>query len=315
MVADQNRQANVKAAAVSVASNSFIIMLELTGAIITGSVSIVAGVMDSMINLTAAVIAFFSVRVAARPPDREHPFGHGKVENISATVEAILIFFAAGLIIYEAVRRVVAGAQIAYPELGIGVMLGSMLVNLAVTRYLLKVSQKTDSIAIEAEARHLTVDAITSLGILLGLLAVRLTGITLLDPLIAIGIALYIMRTGYIILRKAFAALVDVRLPAEEERAVRDSIMEHFGELIGFHELRTRKSGAYREIDLHLVMSRTASLEEVHRMTDHLEADIARKLPNARVTIHVEPCETDCMECDIICPLGEEKADGNRSGK
>lgn len=273
----------------------------------TGSVSILAGAIDSMINLAASVIAFFSVRLSAKPADQEHPFGHGKVENIAGAAEAGLIFIAAGLITYEAAQRISGGVQLALTELGMAIMLCSITVNFLVSRHLLKVARKTDSLAIEGDARHLVADIMTSIAILVGLVAVRLTGITFLDPLVAIAIALYIAKTAYSLTRKSFGGLVDVRLPAEEEKIVSNCIMEHFGELIGFHELRTRKAGPHRYIELHLVMSRKSSLEEVHRMCDHLETDIMKKLPHTSVTIHVEPCETDCKECDIVCPVENSK--------
>ncbi len=301
-----SRRTNVRAAALSIASNLLLMLLKIGAGIITGSVGILAEAIHSGIDLLASVIAFFSVRVSAKPADREHPFGHGKVENISGTAEAILIFVAAALIIYESVQRIFTGSQLETPEIGIAIMAFSMVANFAVSRYLLKVSRRTDSLAIEADAGHLTTDIATSAGVLLGLLAVRITGIRLLDPIMALVIAAIIMRTAYKITTKSFGGLVDVRLPPEEEKIVADCIMEHFGELIGFHELRTRKAGIQRYIELHLVMSRTSSLEDVHRMCDHLEADIVSKLPHTEVTIHVEPCEMGCHKCDIRCPLGIE---------
>ncbi len=278
--------------------------------ILTGSVSILAEAIHSAIDLVAAVIAFFSVRVSAKPADRGHPFGHGKVENISGTVEAALIFLAALLIINEAIKKIIVGPQLELPEVGMVIMGFSVVANFLVSRYLLRVSRHTDSLAIEADAAHLTTDVVTSIGVLLGLLAVRLTGIQLLDPLVAIGVALLIMHTAYTLIRKSFGGLVDTRLPPAEEELISKCITEHMGELIGFHELRTRKAGAQREIDLHLVMSKTMHLEDVHRMCDHLEQDIKGRLANTTVTIHVEPCETECGECTVVCPLNNSKANG-----
>lgn len=301
------RRANTRAAALSIASNIFIICIEMTAGVLVGSISIIAGAVHSIMDLLAAIIAFFSVRVSAKPADHKHPFGHGKVENISGTVEAILIFLAALFIIYEAIQRIVPGPALSFTELGIAVMLLSMLVNFLVSRHLLRVARKTESLAIEADARHLSADIMTSIGVLLGLLAVRLTGIQLLDPLVAIAIALLIMYTAYTMTRKSFGGLVDERLPAAEEQLITKCIREHMGELIGFHELRTRKAGAQRHIDLHLVMAKTSRLEDVHRMCDHLEQDMKGKLSNVIVTIHAEPCETECGECTVVCPLGSKK--------
>jgi cation diffusion facilitator family transporter len=242
------------------------------------------------------------VRFAAKPADEQHPFGHGKLEHISAAVEAGLLFFASVLIIYEATIRIAAGTRVELVELGIGVMGVSILVNALVSRHLLRVSRATDSIALEADARHLTADIYTSAGVLIGLVAVRLTGFHLLDPLLAMGVALLILKAAYSITRKSFLGLMDVKLPAAEEALIRQSIAEHFGELVGYHDLRTRKSGGERYIDLHLVMAKNVSLEEAHRMCDHLEEDIKTKLPRASITIHVEPCEEECGECSLSCP-------------
>lgn len=308
------RRANVRAALLSVASNSSLVILKIVAGVLTGSVSILAEAIHILIDLGAAVIALFSVWISAKPADEKHPFGHGKVENISGTIEAILIFLAAGLIIYEAIKKIIVGSELALPELGIAIMLFSVVANWLVSKYLLKVSKRTGSLAIEADAGHLTTDVLTSLGVMLGLLVVRLTGMHLLDPLVAIAISFLIIKTAYTLTRKSFGGLVDVRLPATEEQLISNCITEHGRELVGFHKLRTRKSGIHREIDLHLVMSKTVSLEEAHRMCDHLEYDIKKKLPNTTLTIHVEPCETECGECTVVCPLGNKENASRRSG-
>lgn len=295
------------AAGLSVLSNTLLILLKVVAGLLSGSISIIAEAIHSGIDLVAAGIAFFSLRVAGRPADREHPFGHGKVENISGTIEAGLIFVAAAFIIYEAVKRIIVGAAIEYITLGIGVMAVSVVVNILVSRHLLRIARETDSIALEADARHLTTDVYTSLGVLGGLIVVRITGLNILDPIIALGVALFILKTAYDVIRRAFPALIDVRLPEDEEVLIASCISEHFGELVGFHELRTRKAGSERYIDLHLVMAKSASIEEAHRLCDHLEEDIKTKLTNASVTIHVEPCQVLCEECLTPCPLAKKR--------
>ncbi|MEE8471858.1 MAG: cation diffusion facilitator family transporter [Dehalococcoidia bacterium] len=277
------------AASLSILSNSCLIALKLVVGVLTGSVSVIAEAVHSLLDLVAAIIAFFGIRMADQPPDEQHPFGHGKVENLSAVAEAGLILVAAGFVIYEAVNRLRTGARVELVEVGMAVMLVSVVVNIVVSRRLYRVARATDSVALEADARHLTVDIYTSAGVFLGLLAVRLTGLFILDPIIALGVAVIILKAAYDVTRKSFGGLLDEKLPPAEEGLVKASIMEHFGELLGFHELRTRKSGSMRYIDLHLVMVTGASLEEAHRLCDHLEADIMSKLPNASVTIHCEP--------------------------
>lgn len=295
------------AAGLSVLSNTLLILLKVVAGILSGSISIIAEAIHSGLDLVAAGIAFFSLRIAGRPADREHPFGHGKVENISGTIEAGLIFVAAAFILYEAIKRIIEGAVIEYVSVGIGVMAVSVVVNILVSRHLLRIARETDSIALEADARHLSTDVYTSLGVLGGLIVVRITGLNILDPIIALGVALFILKTAYDVMKRAFPPLIDVRLPEDEETLIASCISEHYGELVGFHELRTRKAGSERFIDLHLVMAKNASVEEAHRLCDHLEEDIKSKLLNATVTIHVEPCEMACEECTTPCPLAKKR--------
>jgi cation diffusion facilitator family transporter len=296
------------AAGLSILSNTLLILLKVVAGILSGSVSIIAEAIHSGIDLVAASIAFISLRIAGRPADREHPFGHGKVENISGTIEAGLIFVAAAFILYEAITRIIERALIEYVSIGIAVMAVSVVVNILVSRHLLHIARETDSIALEADARHLTTDVYTSLGVLGGLIVVHITGLNILDPIIALGVALFILKTAYDVIRRAFPPLIDIRLPEDEEALIASCISEHFGELVGFHELRTRKAGSERFIELHLVMPKNASVEEAHKLCDHLEEDIKSKLPSASVTIHVEPCEMECEECpSSYCPLARKR--------
>jgi len=174
---------------------------------------------------------------------------------------------------------------------------------------LLKVSQATDSIALEAFARNITADVYSTGGVLIGLVAIRFTGLNVLDPVIALAVALLILKAAYDVMRKSFRGLIDVRLPELEENEIKSSIAEHYPELVGFHKLRTRKAGSQRFIDLHLVMPKNASVQEAHQMCDHLEQDIKNRLPNCSVTIHVEPCDTGCEECLVIsCSLRKRRS-------
>lgn len=310
MLSDKSR-----AAAVSVASNSLLILLKVVAGIMTGSISLIAEAIHSLMDLAAAIVAFFSVRISDKPADKEHPFGHGKAENVSGVVEAVLIFIAAGLIIYEAVQRILKGETLQLLEIGIAIMVVSIVVNILVSRYLLKVSRETDSVALEADAGHLTTDVLTMCGVLIGLVIVRLSrlwgvNLNILDPIVAILVSLLIIRTAYNITRKSFGGLVDVKLPENEEKNIRQAITEHFGEeVVSFHKLRTRKAGSQRYIDLHLVMPRHISIEEAHRMCDHLEKDMKNRLLRTDITIHVEPCDGNCEVCRLTC----EKRQGQKA--
>jgi cation diffusion facilitator family transporter len=294
------------AAGLSVLSNTLLILLKLVAGILSGSVSIIAEAIHSGIDLLAALIAFVCLRIAGRPADREHPFGHGKVENVSGTIEAVLIFVAAIFIIYEAINRIIAEAIVEYLSIGIAVMAISVVVNIIVSRHLLRIARDSDSIALEADARHLTADVYTSLGVLAGLVLVQVTGLNILDPIIAIGVAIFILRAAYSLTRRAFPPLIDIRLPEDEEVLIVSTMSEHMGELVGFHELRTRKAGSERYIELHMIMARDASIERAHSLCDHLEEDIKSRLPNIHVTIHVEPCDMECDTCPDSCPQDQK---------
>jgi cation diffusion facilitator family transporter len=182
----------------------------------------------------------------------------------------------------------------------------SVVVNIIVSRHLLRISRDADSIALEADARHLTADVYTSLGVMAGLVVVQVTGLNILDPIIAIGVSLFIMRAAYNLTRRAFPSLIDVKLPEEEEALIECTISEHMGELVSFHELRTRKAGSERHIELHMIMARDASIERAHSLCDHLEEDIMSRLPHAHVTIHVEPCDMECDTCPDSCPQDQK---------
>jgi cation diffusion facilitator family transporter len=292
------------AAGLSILSNSMLVALKLTVGIIMGSVSVISEGVHSTVDLIAAMIAFFSIRAAAKPADKEHEFGHGKIENISGTIEALLIFLAAILIIYEAIVKIINRAQPEFITLGIGIMAFSAVANFFVSRRLHRIAHSTDSIALEADAWHLTTDVYTSLGVFAGLIVVEITHWYILDPIIAIGVALLIIRAAWNITRKSISGLVDMRLPEAEEDIITASIIEHLGEITGFHELRTRKAGSQRYINLHLVLPKSVTLEEAHRLCDHLEGDIKNKLSNGLVTIHCEPCEQgEDGSCPPECPV------------
>jgi len=285
---------------------SLIVLKVIVGAI-TGSLSIFAQAVDSFLDLFAVSVTFLAIQVAAKPADEKHPFGHGKAENIAAIVQAVLIFLAGGSIIYSAVRRVQTGAALELAEAGIAVMAVSIVASIFLSRYLLKVSRQEDSMALEANAHNIAADVYSAAAVFVGLLLVRLTGFSIIDPILAGMVALFILKVAFDVLRKSFGGLVDVKLPEEEENAVREAITEHFGrEVVSFHKLRSRKAGSQRYVDLHLVMPKHISIEIAHEMCDHLEKDIRGRLVHTDITIHVEPCDDNCELCDLTCEERKE---------
>jgi len=293
------------AAAVSIVSNSLLIVVKLVIGLLTGSISVVAEAIHSGMDLLAAVIAFFSVRAGNKAADEKHPFGHGKIEDFSGMIEALLIFVAALLIIVQAVKRLLHPEELELLGLGVIAMLISVVVNIGVSRYLLKIARKTDSIALEADAKHLTTDVLTSVGVMVGVALVWMTNIHILDPLVALGVAILIIYTAFDLTRRSVLDLLDTRLSEEDENYIKAKITEHMGEILGFHELRSRKGGFQRFVDLHLVMPGNVSVEEAHRLCDHFEEEIKEHFPYMNLTIHVEPGEIPREVRATESPVGE----------
>jgi cation diffusion facilitator family transporter len=260
--------------------------MKLVVGIITGSVSILSEAIHSSMDLIAAVIAYFSVKVSDNPPDSRHPYGHGKAENISGVIEALLIFVAAIWIIIEAVKKL--KGEIVLESIGIGsaVMVISAIINTYVARRLYNVARQTNSVALEADALHLKTDVYTSLGVAVGLILIIVTGITWLDPAVAILVALFIVYEAYVLLKKAFTPLMDEAWENEDI----DDLEKALNEMkVNYHQLRTRVAGNYRFIDLHIDMPKDLSVENAHKYCDMIEEKLTTKFENLNVTIHVEP--------------------------
>ncbi|MDN5326242.1 MAG: hypothetical protein PWP41_938 [Moorella sp. (in: firmicutes)] len=304
--------ARVKAARVSIFSNTALVLGKLVIGYGIHSVSVISEAIHSGLDLVAAVIAYFSVRVASKPADAEHQYGHGKIENISGTLEALLIFLAAIWIISEAVKRLLAGSHPVRGALtGVAVMAGASLVNYLVSNFLFRVARATDSIALEADAWHLRTDVYTSVGVMLGLLALEVTGYYWMDPLMALVVAAMIIKAAYSLSREAFLPLLDVSLPEEEERIIKEIILRHADAYIEFHKLRTRKAGRERQIDLHLVVPRYQPIDCVHDLCERISDEIKASLPYTDILIHAEPCTSvrDCPVCND-CPEKEKRPSG-----
>jgi len=278
----------VKAASLSVASNSLLIALKLTAGFLSGSVSIISEAIHSFMDLLAAIIAFFSVRISDRPADARHPYGHWKIENISGVIEALLIFAAAIWIIYEAIHKLIKPTEIETIGLGLAVMCISAGVNTFVSWYLYKVAKKTGSIALEADALHLKADVYTSLGVAVGLALIWITGLHILDPIAALLVSILILRESYILLMKAYKPLLDESLETEEVRQIRTIIDKYCSDTVKYHDLRTRRAGHYRYVDFHLNLEANLTVKTAHDICDRIESDIKQSLVNTEVTIHVE---------------------------
>lgn len=303
VLAQEVQQAKARAASVSIVSNSILIILKLVVGIMMQSVSVISEAVHSGLDLVAAIIAWFSVRESGKPADDEHRFGHGKIENVAGTIEAVLIFGAAIYIIWEAGKKLLTG-HVEIESLGAGaIVMGiSSLTNYLVSRYLLNVAVKTDSVALEADAMHLRTDVYTSLGVLGGLAAIKMTGIAMLDPIIAIVVALMIIKAAWDLTKTAFFHILDVKLPDDEEALIHDVMARYRGSFIEYHKLRTRKSGHTRHIDMHLVVPKQMTVEVGHALSHQISADIEGCLAYSHVLVHIEPCLEGCERCAAECP-------------
>lgn len=278
-----------KIAALSIMSNSFVFIMKLIVGIITGSVAVISEAIHTSLDLMASIIAFFSVRISSKPPDREHPYGHGKFENVSGTIETLLIFVAGIWIIYESVQKLIEPSPINMPMLAVLAMLLGAAINLIVGRKVQKVGEQYRSVAMSSNALHLLTDVYSSLGVAASLVIVSLTNFYILDPLIGIGIAIYIMREAYQLGKKSFLPLLDTRLSKEEEDRVHKIISSYKDEYIEYHDFRTRRSGPEEYIDFHLVVPSHMSVETAHDLCDRIERDIKKALHSPTVFIHIEP--------------------------
>jgi cation diffusion facilitator family transporter len=280
-----------RAAALSIASNCVLIALKLAAGAITGSVAIITEAMHSSIDLIASLVAFVSVRKADKPADEGHPYGHDKIENLAAAIEALLILVGSGVIVYESVRRLATShTQVASLGVGMAVVAVSVVANIAVSHVLARRARETDSPALEGDAAHLRTDAGTSAAVLVGLVLVEVTGQTWLDPVIALVVAVAIVTAGVRLLMRASRVLVDEALPPEELDAVRDAITE-FGPrgVRGYHKLRARRAGSRRYVDLHVQFESGTTLEDAHATAHALQDAIRARLRGADVLIHLEP--------------------------
>ena len=281
--------AKVKIARLSVMSNTLLIIMKLAAGILSGSVSIISEAIHSSMDLIASIIAFFSVRVSDNPPDSRHPYGHGKIENISGVIEAILIFVAAIWIVIEAVNKLFGEeTQLQSIAVGSAVMFISAIINSIVSKSLYKVALETHSVALEADALHLKTDVYTSLGVGVGLGLIMLTGIKWLDPVVAILVALFIIREAYFLLTKAFTPLLDAAWGSDDI----DTLEKTLKALkVQYHDLRTRVAGNYRFLDLHVEIPSHVSVGNAHKYCDKIENELTIMYDNLTVTIHVEPAE------------------------
>jgi cation diffusion facilitator family transporter len=265
--------------------------LKTTAWALTGSVSLLSDAAESVVNLLAAVTAALSLIYAARPVDRDHTYGHQKIEFFSSGLEGVLIFVAALAIGWAAVSRLLTPQPLETLGLGMTISMVAALINGAVGILLLRVGRRHRSIVLEADGKHLLTDVWTSAGVLVGLSLVAATGWNWLDPVIALVVAANIVWTAWELMRKSFDGLMDHALPEEEQAAARQAIEGRLGPGMAFHALRTRQAGARRFLDFHLLVPGDYTVRHAHALGEEIEAAVKDRLPDTEVTVHIEPID------------------------
>ena len=277
-----------RTACLSVLSNTLLVIGKLSIGILTGTVSLISEAIHSGVDLLAAAIACLAVRKSCLPPDQDHDYGHGKVENVSAAFESLLIIVAALSILYEAVGKFFHPQVPESLNLAIVIMLASSLINAIVSARLYYIGEKTGSEALKADGMHLRADVWTSAAVMAGIFLMKVTGWAILDPLIACLVALGILRVGYKMCRRSYDDLTDASLSDDEESKIGHIIMETPG-VKGYHHLRTRISGSETIMDFHLELDRTLPLSQAHAISDKVESALQKKYGPCDPMIHLEP--------------------------
>lgn len=284
-----NSKKKEKVAALSIISNSILIILKLVSGILTGSMSVISEAIHSAFDLIASIIAFISVMLSSKPPDKDHPYGHGKIENISGLAEGLLIFVAAFFIIYESIKKIINPQKIEDHFIAICVMIFSAVVNIIISKILYKVAKEEDSIALEADALHLKTDVLTSFGVAAGLILIKITNIYILDPLVAILVAFLIIKESWNLCKNAFGPLLDSKLSDDDENKIIEVMNNYSSQIIDYHRLRTRKSGCVKYIDFHMTVKDDVSVKESHDLSEKIQIDMKKAMKNTSINIHIEP--------------------------
>lgn len=294
-----------RAALISVGSNTLLVLAKTAVALLSGSAALMSEALHSGLDLLASLMAWISLRFSSHPPDWQHPYGHGKWENVSAFLEGLLILVVALGVFYQAVPRILQPVPLTLVPLGLAVLAGSSGINFLVSWALKRAAGRFDSVALEADAAHLATDVYTSVGAMAGLLAYQLTGNALFDTAAALGVGIIILGIGLKVTYGAFHGLLDTRLPDLEEAEVRQMVHE-VEPILELKELRSRKAGPVRYLNLTLVVCRWESLDQIHRVCDQLETKIRARFPGAMIFIHPEPClvkPTNGDPSSCTCPL------------
>jgi cation diffusion facilitator family transporter len=310
---------DVRWALLSIGAAVTTIALKLLAYWLTGSVAMLSDALESLVNLAAALVLLFALWFGSFPPDETHSYGHEKVEFFASGFEGALILFAAGGILATAIPRLFSPAPIEQVGLGIAASVAASVVNLITARLLLAQARRSRSLALETDGRHLLSDVFTTAGVIAGVALTALTGVALLDPLIALVVGVLILRTGADLLRRSVHGLMDRALDDDELAALRVAIQTQLGEGMTFHQLRTRRLGPRRLADVHLLVPGERTVREGHALATGVEEAVHRALPDAEITVHVEPVEGERgpghLPAGEVAPEDGDAPAGDRAGR
>lgn len=293
---------------ISISVSLVLLLVKFAAYLLTGSAAILSDATESIVNVIASIFAFLSLRIAMKPPDEKHPYGHGKAEFFSAAFEGGAIIVAAIWITYKAVHELVTGPTFHKLDVGIWLVIFSVVVNAALGFFLIRRGRQSHNLILEADGKHIMTDVVTSTGVVVGLVIMYFTRWFWLDAVIAIIMAGVIIRTGWILLREAGTGMMDAKCP--EDDIVINNILEQqqFEEVCGYHKIRHRHSGGIHFVDFHLIFPRETTVARAHAIATAIESCIATALGDAGVMAHIEPCKRkDCPKCRERERTGEAK--------
>jgi len=296
----------LRAARLSVVTATLLAILKLAVGVLTGSMAVLASAVDSLLDILMSSVNLFAIKKAEEPADECHPFGHGKYETVATLVQAFVIAISGSWIIFEATRRLLQGSELQRIEGGIVVLIFSTFVSIILSRYLKKVAKETDSSALEADSLHFSMDVYTNLALAAGLVILKVTNISGIDPFLSILVGCYIIIEAFKLVRHGMRDVLDAELPPAV-RAEVTRLLDSFEEnLVEYRNLRTRRAGSQKFMDLDLIVCRHMSIEEAHNIADNLEDQIKSDIPGADITIHLEPCLSES------CP-GRENCENDKT--
>ncbi len=302
----ENSRRKIVTATLSLSLAVFLSLIKFVFAYLTGSLGILSSAIDNIGDIAMSSVSLMSIRKSAEPPDKSHPYGHGKIETLAAAFQVTIITIIGIGIIAESLRRYINGRVLSNPDAGIGIMVVSVVASFIAAKMITKVGEETDSAALMADAVHFKTDVYSGSGIVIALLLVRTTGIALFDTLAGLVVGVLVIKAAVPLLRGVLDDLSDRELPEEVLARINEIIDNHRPMVVDVHAMRTRKAGSMKHIDFHLVVCKLSNVQEAHRLAEHLEMEIEEALGEAHVITHIDPCDVECPE-DGECVLIREK--------